>query len=131
MGFVVVVIITILFFFLICDVVWSLQMGLISFPVYYVHFILHILGNASCFVLHVPPKDIIPMILSTVNNVARHFVSNALLCCLHGCSSFWKQCRRDWDWVYEVREAHLSSTWQTPRRSQTEWRRACAQDLKL
>lgn len=49
-------------------------MGLISFPVCYVLFILHILRNTSSFALHIPSKDIMLMTLATINSVAKHCV---------------------------------------------------------
>lgn len=49
-------------------------MGLISFPMCYVLFILHILRNASSFALHIPSKDIMLMTLAPINSVAKHCV---------------------------------------------------------
>lgn len=69
-------------------------MGLISFPMCYVLFILHILRNASSFALHILSEDIMLMTLAAVNSVARH-------CFIHLYSGFWK-------WIY-VRKIETQS----------------------
>lgn len=59
-------------------------MGLISFAMCYVLFILHILRNASSFALYIPSKDIMLMTLATVNSVAKR-------CFIHLYSCSWKR----------------------------------------